>query len=168
MFSQSGPASLCETVILITCVFLRAFSRRWVLIMWTAEVDIAKTHYLMWERPACPKQLCLLHTPLAPAAESRPARTHTHTHTHTHVVIQNLSSSFSHFPPKWRPLSLFNYICRTQLLLQCRAGLCCKNMRIWSQTPRTRPPLVQTHIFTSHTRRDVIIMFCCCFFFFFV
>lgn len=65
-----------KTVILITCVVLRAC---WVLIVWTAEVDIAKTHYLMWEASLSKAVVFITHS-LAPAALSQPARTHTHTH----------------------------------------------------------------------------------------
>lgn len=77
-----GPASLWETVLLISCVFLRAFT---AAECWSCEqLRWTSPKYIIWcERPACPKQLCLLHTPLAPAAMSRPARTRTHTHTHS-------------------------------------------------------------------------------------
>lgn len=66
-----------KTVILITCVVLRAC---WVLIVWTAEVDIAKTHYLMWEASLSKAVVFITHSSGTCCIESACQDTHTHTH----------------------------------------------------------------------------------------
>lgn len=98
-----APPSLCQTAATIAYVVCVAC---WVLMVRTAEVDIAKTHDLMWKAGLSKAVYDTLFWLLLLCAG--PARRHTHPHTHTqrHKHTSKLSPPFTLFAQKWRSLSL--------------------------------------------------------------